>query len=113
MNSDTVVLVCNSVSGLGFMDTDLLVSGGALFIRNILVDLIALLLIDSIADSVVLSFIFCFVSCFAFLFIGGAALVCVDGLIDLAAFGAVASGNQAISKAHGKNAETNEKLKRK
>ena len=93
LNGDTVVLVDGSVSGPLFRNTDLLESGGTLLVRNIFVYLLALLVIDCITDIIILCFIVCGVSCFTFLIIGGAALVLVDGFVNLGAFGAVNIGN--------------------
>ena len=93
LNGDAVVLVDGSVSGPLFRNTDLLVSGGTLLVRNIFVYLLALLVIDCITDIIILCFIVCGVSCFTFLIIGGAALVLVDGFVNLGAFGAVNIGN--------------------
>ncbi len=79
---NTVVLVDGGVGGFVILNTSLLIGCGALLVRNILVDLLALLLIDGGADVVGLGLVVGLVGSAALLGVDGGADVPVDVVVD-------------------------------
>ena len=111
LNLDAVLLVYGRVGGLELLNADLLVSGRALLVRDILVDLLALLVICSRANVLVLSLVVCPVIRVAFLIVGGLADVLVDGVVNCLTLRAVGVAvGCVVGVGHAKDAETNQKL---